>query len=367
MLQSRLPDMQRSADCYQSLLKKFSRNYSTYKQQGLESIIFLVDGKLLKIYQWFVIAGLTIDDEYNLLNSNKNLLSIYAPDINVDIVSISSDGIINPSLNQAFAFGLMMSIGDAFLDSVWKSANRVDQCNWAEKIGSSLAQRHQKAPTRSIIKSDNASELTDWISESLTLIYSSAPDSKILPDAKDDIINAVQLAFDTGLMKQSFGNLPVIHGDPNLANILIGKNGDLQFIDPGPALLIGAGVDKPLLRALDVCWDVVLMAKHFRENGGNDTRSAFLGGYAAQNETVLDELLGRMLYWEIFCNLLVVTVCCNKFLDFQLASNPFGAFLISRNLSLDRYIKWYFYQVLYQLGITNRFPAFCEQNSADIF
>lgn len=359
--------MNRSADTYTSFLEQISRKYSVYKHQGLESIILGIDGKLLKVYQWFVIAEMSKDDEFELLTTNKKLLSIYASAIETNIISISADGSIPSTDDEAFAYGLLMSVGESFLHSIWRTASKLEQCAWAEKIGLSFAERHQCAPTQPSYNQDNKSILTSWIAEALTLLYSNEICTRLLPDAEGAIFQKIERLFEAGQMTVDSCSVPVIHGDPNLANILICKNGEPQFIDPGPALLVGAGVDKPLLRSLDVGWDVALMAKHFYEGGGYEARKAFLKGYAAQNEISQDTLCGRILYWEIYCYLLVVTVCCNKYSDFQSASNPFGAFLNARQLSLDTYIKWYFTQVLLRLDLAKAFPVLCEENSVSIF
>ena len=161
--------------------------------------------------------------------------------------------------------------------------------------------------------------------------------------------------------------VPAVHGDPNLSNIVLSAGGEPQFIDPGPALLLGVGIERPGDWTLDSGWDVALLAKHFLEQSGEQGQRAFLDAYSKRAGLSCEGLLSEMRYWQVLCYLMIVAVCVKRWHDFQTEENPVSSFLATHRISLGRYIRYFFARSLELLGVAHLYPTFVEDFGAEIF
>ncbi|MFH0785156.1 MAG: hypothetical protein V2B20_24820 [Pseudomonadota bacterium] len=352
---------------YDNVVNLLKSNYPLYNKQGLESTIYCIDDKLLKFYKWFVVSDFSQNQLYNYLIFCRNKLALYAPSLEANIIGITLDGTISHSNTKSITYGLLMSKGESFYDIFWSNGNHIQKCLWAGNIGKILAHRHFSiSPNLSKLKIANIKP-QHYLSEILDILYSCSITDKLLPNLSNEIAHRYLNNFNhADSCLNDILNQPV-HGDLNIKNIIIDRYKELQFIDPGPALLAGVGINSPHERPLEFWWDVVLLAKHFNEDGGLDVKNRFLTEYANSSNLTKDRLESLTFFWELYCYLLVVAVCCKRYSDFLVANNPFALFLKNIDKSLDQYIEWYFHSALNLLGLSKLFKPRTPINDNNFF
>lgn len=356
----------RSADKYEAFINAVKQRYAPFEYQGLESYIVYHDLKVLKVFKWFVVANMSFEEESHFLAERHSRLSVYAPDITANIVWLATDGEITEDRQDAYASALLMTIGESFLHSTWKCAQKAEQYRLAEGIGKCLAKRHRLAPRCQISSSDFNHRSYRWFIEASNLLFSSELSTKILPDAHSALSDKIEAFVNSHCPIPASGDVALIHGDLNLSNIVISRK-EPQFVDPGPALLVGAGVEDPSSVILDEGWDVALMAKHFLENGGPPARTAFITGYLKESKLDPDSFGCSLIFWETYCFLLVAALSCRRYKMFQDESNPFNSFLKSKKVTINKYISYCFSKVLINVELEPIFPAFINNNAVEIF
>lgn len=358
--------MKRTPEMHSALIERLACVYGLLANQGLESHLFVVGNRVLKIYQWFLMADLDLEEEFKLRKQQRWLLSIYAPRLDARLIAVSADGSIFAASAETFCYGLLISRGNPFFESVWEPASGPERIDWATWIGTTLAARHVDAPLQTTKFHEDRTILKAWIKEVLDRITAYEIGLELLPQAWQCILKAVDSLLQSGDIWTP-ATVPVVHGDLNLSNIVLAANNEPQFIDPGPALLLGIGLRKPNEWTLDSWWDAALLSKHFLEHGGAQVRDAFLRGYSDRLGVSHAFTLSRLRYWQALCYLMIVAVCCKRWHDFQEESNPFAKFLRVRGISLSTYTQYFFAQGLRLLQVTDCFPAFMAQFGREIF
>ena len=351
--------MQRSYESYSRLIELLSAQYGKMEYQGLESYLFPVDGRLLKIYQWFLLDGVGLAEELKLWQYQQQLLSIYAPRLEAQVIALSPDAVKDAPSGDVFCYGILMARGEPFVSTVWSQASAEERRRLAETIGRTLAERHLAAPQQAALFHADSEVLSAWTSEVLEIIGRYPISSNIVPDAASEIVGAIKHMIQNGEIAQPL-TVPLVHGDLNLSNIVLSAN-ELQFIDPGPALLFGIGIKDPKAWTLDVWWDVVVFANALLRQGIPQARDAFLRSYCDAWAITIAEMEARLRYWEALHDLMVVAICCKRWQDFQDAENPFAQYMQQRGLSLHSYTQYFFAHSLQRLHIAGQFPHFIAQ------
>ena len=359
--------MARTLEMYTALIECLTNRYGLFGRQGLESHLFRWGNRILKVYQWFILTNLGLEQERQLWEHQKRLLAIYAPALDTQVIAIAPTGAISGTLLNPFCYGLSLSLATPFFESVWQPAGHTERMEWAARIGVELAARHLQAPVQPARFYDNGAAFGHWTEEVLHRISAYEVSQELLPPASS---LAILAAIDPLIQAEGISlhpTVPTVHGDPNLSNIVISADGDLQFIDPGPALLLGAGIKCPYDWTLDIGWDVALLAKHLLEQSGVRGQQAFLSAYSKRAGLPCEDLLSGMRYWQALCYLMIVAVCVKRWHDFQTEGNPFSTFLATRRISLSRYTRYFFAHSLELLGIAHLYPTFVEDFGTEIF
>jgi hypothetical protein len=341
-------DPKRDIHRYEALIDSLHQRLGLFPAQGLESHLFLYEERILKVYQWFIARGLTLDQELRLWENQRWLLSIYAPALEAEVIALSSDGQIVPVSAEVTCYGLLLARGEPFLESIWNTSDNTSRRQWMETIGISLAEYHLTAPEQSVDTPHNRTALFEQVEKVLAILRSFENRMPVLRVQDTFVLEAVR----TLLESDQFEPLLVVkpsHGDPTLSNIILGADKSIQLIDPGPALLAGIGIQDPDRWRLDVWWDVAMLSKSVLEHGGAHMREVFLQAYFKRSCVSTSSSLLKFRYWLVLYYLMVITICLKRWDDFQSESNPFARLLDSRGITLDSYIAYFSNEVCHEL------------------
>ncbi len=325
--------------------------------QGFESHLFEQRGWVLKIYRWFLLKKLSIAEEKLVWESQQRLLDLYAPDLASHLIAFTEDGRWSTDLlaEGTFCYGLRMRKATSFLERHWKKDLDQQKIDWARKIGISLASYHEQAPKVPSPFYNCPATLLEWLAELCEIMERYRKSHPIIPPMGEAILRQAALlpALETNI---SNSYIPSIHGDLNLANIVLyGER--IQFIDPGNALPLGIGMRQPTQMALDIGWDLAALATSFTWHGNKRHAEVFLQVYADTVGISKSTLALKMQYWQILFFLGLVTICLKQWRLCSDLETQFARSLQARNITLTQYVQYFFVHAMRLLGLTNSCPV----------